>query len=320
MKQLFLSSDWGTSSFRLRLVNAGAAAVLAELSTDDGVLKTHTEWKQQGSHDETRLGFYRAVLSAGIAKLQSHTGETLDSLPIIVSGMASANIGIKELPYKELPVLVDGTNLLTDRMAADKNFEHDILLVSGVCTTNDVMRGEEIQLAGALQDSHTEQVVIFPGTHSKHVHIAGGQIQKISTYMTGEFFELLSQKSILAGSVEQDRGVAAGSSNEAFCKGVEAGRDHSLLHSGFMVRINQLFGLLSKAENYYYLSGLLIGTEMKELAGNHLPVTIVADRDLRTWYALAAEVLGIQQPALVEANHAIVTGHTAIYKTHLAGS
>jgi 2-dehydro-3-deoxygalactonokinase len=317
MKQLFLGCDWGTSSFRLRLVDAATLYVLAEMATDDGILKTYTTWKQQGWPGDTRLDFYRAVLSAGIGTLQLQVDDELNFLPIIISGMASANIGMKELPYKELPVFTDGTNLFTDTIPATENFTHDIVLVSGVRTENDVIRGEEIQLAGALQHSHTEQLVIFPGTHSKHILVANAQIQTITTYMTGEFFELLSQKSILAGSVEPDAGAADGQGKEAFRKGVEAGRDHSLLHSSFRVRTNQLFGHLSKTENYSWLSGLLIGTEMKELVGRDVPVMIVAGSDMQTRYTLAAEMLGLQQPAFADLNQAILQGHTAIYKIHL---
>jgi 2-dehydro-3-deoxygalactonokinase len=315
MKQLFISCDWGTSSFRIRLVNAATHSVLAEMNSDDGILKTHTAWAQQRAAAESRLGFYRNILSAGISSLQSQVADQLALLPIIVSGMASANIGMKELPYKELPVFVDGTNLLIETIPADQSFVHDILLVSGVRTKNDVMRGEETQLAGALKDSRTEQLVIFPGTHSKHIHIADGLIQNITTYMTGEFLELLSRKSILAGSVEPHTGLTEPANKEAFRQGVEAGRDHSLLHSSFMVRTNALFGSLSKTANYDYLCGLLIGTELKEQASIHLPLTIVADTYKQTAYALAAEILGLEQTGLVNIDEAVRDGHIAIYKS-----
>ena len=48
-----------------------------------------------------------------------------------------------------------------------------------------------------------EQVFIFPGTHSKHVTVKNGNVIDIKTYMTGEFFELLSVKSILSATIEK---------------------------------------------------------------------------------------------------------------------
>src|SRR5450432_1404958 len=121
--------------------------------------------------------------------------------------MASSTLGMVELPYKELPFLADGSDLRVETIYANGLFHHDVLLISGARTGDDVMRGEETQLVGcALGAGYAtqagEQVFIFPGTHSKHVVVREGRVIAFKTYMTGEFFELLSKKSILAGDVE----------------------------------------------------------------------------------------------------------------------
>src|SRR5699024_11905408 len=66
------------------------------------------------------------------------------------------------------------------------------------------MRGEETQITGALlaeqDDNHLaqERVMVLPGTHSKWVYIREGVITDFSTHMSGEFFALAMQESILA--------------------------------------------------------------------------------------------------------------------------
>ncbi len=78
------------------------------------------------------------------------------------------------------------------------------------------MRGEETQLIGCLKSGKQDGFFIFPGTHSKHVEVEDGMVKDFKTYMTGEFFELLSQKSILLNSVEENTGeLSAGNINAA---------------------------------------------------------------------------------------------------------
>ncbi len=316
MEQQFLSCDWGTSSFRLRLVDAVDASILAELETADGILKTYLEWQQLQLPGNTRLDFYRSVLGRSIKELTTQVNDPLTGLPVIVSGMASANIGIMELPYKALPVFADGSNLITKMIPADSGFAHHLLLISGIRTDDDVMRGEEIQLAGVVSGNTAEQVFVFPGTHSKHIWVKDGQIKRFSTYMTGEFFELLSRRSILSGSVEEDPGIADQVKTDAFRKGVEAAVNSSLLHTCFTVRTNQLLGGMPKGENYYYLSGILIGNEMQELGNSDIPVTIVANEDKQGYYTLAAEILGLSKVSCQSISTAIVKGHAAMYALH----
>jgi 2-dehydro-3-deoxygalactonokinase len=50
-----------------------------------------------------------------------------------------------------------------------------------------------------------------------------------------------------------------------FRKGVNKAGNADLLNSLFSVRVNQLFNVLNRTQNYYYLSGLLIGTELRNL-------------------------------------------------------
>jgi 2-dehydro-3-deoxygalactonokinase len=149
----FLSCDWGTSAFRLRLVDATTCAVQAEVRGSEGIATTFAAWKAAGAEPQTRAEHYLAVVKKYTRELEEKVELPVSGLPLVVSGMASATIGWRELPYKELPFAVDGSDLRVERIQKTETFPHWIVLISGARTENDIMRGEETQLVGAVAAS-----------------------------------------------------------------------------------------------------------------------------------------------------------------------
>src|SRR5690606_28749987 len=98
----------------------------------------------------------------------------------------------------------------------------------------------ETQLIGCFSsaDQHRpeEQLFIFPGTHSKHVIVRKNKITGFKTYLTGELFNLLSEKSILSASVEKDEGLPNKIKLKSFEKGVTESLTQNVLHHVFLVR------------------------------------------------------------------------------------
>lgn len=306
----FISCDWGTSSFRVRLIETATKRQLAETYSTKGIAATYALWKDQPAAD--RISFYSGVLLQQINILEEQTGDSLDGITIIISGMASATIGMMELPYKPIPYNIKEATPETYLIPATAAFRHDMMLVSGVCSSDDVMRGEETILAGCDFDGgEAEQLFIFPGTHSKHVTVKAGIIQDIKTFMTGEVFDLLSTKSILSTSLEKD---AAYMNDSVFVKGVKDAQNNQLLNNIFHVRTNALFGKGDKKESYHYLSGLLIGEELKNIAQKeYVSVTIVSTGELVYIYGKAMSALGLADIAQQQnADDALIKGHVSI--------
>ena len=306
----FLSCDWGTSSFRIRLVSVPELQVLAEEQSVNGIATTFNLWKEQNANEENRFEFYLSVIKKAVNSLEQQTNDTLKNLPVIISGMASSTIGMMELPYKSLPVNLDGSDLLSKKIDGTDSFSHDIFIISGIRTENDVIRGEETQLAGCT--SVDEGLFIFPGTHSKHILVKEGVAVAFKTYMTGEFFDLVAGKSILASSVK--KASVTESSMQAFDEGVRT-PDLNLLHASFLVRTNQLFNKYSKEENYYYLSGLLIGSELKDLKStNDACIFLVGADELCAYYQRALQVLiPGRTKKTISADEATIKGQYRIY-------
>lgn len=270
MKKYLLSCDWGTSSFRLRVVNVKNHSVAGEVTSPTGIGAAYTAWKEAGGTQiENRVTFFRKILSRQITALSMQTGLVLEGVPVVLSGMASSSIGMQQVAYGGLPFSLDGSQVVSMYFHEEEDFDHEIILVSGVRSDHDVMRGEETQLIGlaaSMDLAGREAIFIFPGTHSKHMFVRDGLLVDFKTFMTGEVFNLMAHHSILKDSIEhyQQPDLSA-EALKAFCEGIRESGSGNILNALFTVRTNQLFDLLDKRPNGMFLSGLLIGHEIRDL-------------------------------------------------------
>lgn len=299
-----LSGDWGTSSFRLRLISLDKGLVLAETREGKGIAALHQEWLQHPAGTIAKADFFRHHLQQAMDRLPIDASAPL---PVILSGMASASIGMLELPYHPLPFDLTKDRFKMELIPADLVCTHPITLVSGLATAHDVMRGEETILLGCDWPAKGETLILFPGTHSKHARIQEGVLVDFKTYMTGEVFELLATKSILSASVSKPSGLVMG---KAFFDGLTASTSDHLLHAAFTVRTNQLFGYATKEENYQYLSGLVIGAELQQMVPLTKQLILVAGNTLAEPYAAAIKALYPSVHLFVQdADQALVKAH-----------
>jgi 2-dehydro-3-deoxygalactonokinase len=305
MTNTFLSCDWGTSQFRLRLASRPGCEVLGEFRSSEGVGRLAA-----ASTSTDRAENFRRALTTGMIAFEKQLSNMASDCPVVISGMASSSIGWTELPYATLPFALDGSDMVwqeVDTLQAKGNL-HRVILLSGVRTEWEMMRGEETQLlglagltaGGVMAD---EAVVILPGTHSKHVHVKGARIIDFATYMTGELFEVLSRHSLLQHSVstpEWNSPQASrleGPAQVGFQEGIEAIRSAPLLQQLFRVRTRQVLHGRDPAENRGFLSGLLIGTEITGLTRSYpgsTPLVLCGGAMLNDLYEIACQALGLR--------------------------
>ena len=310
----FISCDWGTSAFRLRLVDANAKKVLATIKNEQGIAAVYNDWSN--NHPEVdRLQFYSNILADGVQALAQECKRVLEDVTIVISGMASSSIGIMELPYKVLPFCLDGSGVLTEMIPSLPHFQHQLLFISGAKTNEDVMRGEETKLLGCnVEDKPESQLLILPGTHTKHVTVEAGKVTHFKTYMTGELFNLLSTKSVLAASVEKEATTGTNDNKEYFLKGIREAQNNNVLNSTFHVRTFKLFNYHSAQQNYQYLSGLLIGSELKDLlTTTYNCVILVATGVLAPLYREALQALEMEVKREIDADEALIAGQCKMY-------
>ncbi|MBM3441784.1 MAG: 2-dehydro-3-deoxygalactonokinase [Bacteroidetes bacterium] len=301
-KDFLLGCDWGTTTFRLTLCDAETLAVRAEVRSDEGVASTFRDWKESDPGGAvSRERYFRRRLGGHLARLSQSAGMSVEGIPLVVSGMASSSLGMQELPYANLPFSLDGGDAVSRYRVGDGDLPNDILLLSGVRGAADVMRGEETQVLGLMHLLAAKGIrpdrakVLFPGTHCKHIHLEGEAIVSFQTFMTGEVFGILRQHSILADSV--DAAPLTGHSPDAvdaFREGVQTSLESPFLHALFSVRTNQLFDRFDRHLNAYYLSGLLIGSELQSLSeGDDAPIILCSSSHLHDVYRFGLEALGL---------------------------
>ena len=246
MAPALLAVDWGTSALRGALL-AADGTVLAEHAAPRGLLSVPP-------------GGWAAAFEAEFgAWLAAHPG-----LPCLMAGMVGSRQGWVEAPYCACPAnLAD----LAARLCWVQPGR--VAIVPGLSVEvdglPDVMRGEETQVFGALALLGLSQAtLVLPGTHSKWVTVQGGRITHFATHMTGEVYALLRQQSILARTLPADDAAWVA---EAFDRGVaQAQAPGGLLHHLFAVRALSLFDRHDGPWLASYLSGLLIGDELRAQA------------------------------------------------------
>ena len=267
-----IAVDWGTSSLRgARLDESGR--VLEEKGAPLGILNVPN-------------GDFAGVFEAQFADWMKPGTRCL------ISGMAGSRQGWAEAPYVTCPAGPDELARHLHWIERDR-----IALVPGLSDTQgdvpDVMRGEEVQIFGAMRLAGlADGLFVLPGTHSKWATVRGGKVMGFRTFMTGEVYGLFAQHSILARTLDANAPL----DKAAFRRGVaRAGDGEGLLHNAFGVRALGLFGRLSPAESASYLSGLLIG---EELGQQPLPsdgeVIVIGASALVARYALALGERGVK--------------------------
>lgn len=279
----FLSCDWGTTRFRLRV--ADGFRLGPGITSDEGAAALAAR-----SKPEDRPAAFRDALARGIRVLCRRTG-LRENLPVVISGMAGSSIGWKELPYARLPFRLDGRDTVWEEVAPR------VFLVSGLRDREDVLRGEETQALGAaaLDGSWAdgEAVLVLPGTHSKHLRVRRRRVLGFRTFMTGELFDVVGRASVLRHSVD----VEAPWRKRDFGEGVRRGAREPLSVALFRVRARQLLRGTGSGANAWFLSGVLVGAEMAALseAGRHVRIIVAAEGRLGTAYRAAAEALGLSR-------------------------
>ena len=316
----FLSVDWGSSNLRVRLVERSGGGVLAETASDRGAAVV-----ADGCEPDARADAFAAALADALGALESAAGRSLAGLPAVLSGMVTSSYGWCELPYAALPFPLDGSGLVSrERTAPDGRALH---FLSGVRDARDVMRGEEVQLAGLFDapewsELREDCIVLMPGTHSKHVRVRDGAVETFKTYMTGELYALLRRHSVLRHTLGQTGGTADENGMQAFREGRALGAAEGAAGGLFRVRAQGLLEILSPDENACFLNGLLLGDELRDplLGGSAAPIVLCAGPALSSWYAAALREAGLNERARVvppaEVETLTARGHRAGLARH----
>jgi 2-dehydro-3-deoxygalactonokinase len=272
---ILLACDWGTTNLRAWTLDAEG---------------------QVAESREFPLGVSRLAAGEAERRFQAEVRPAFkaEKLPAILCGMIGSNLGWRPVPYADCPAgLTDLGGGLTE-VAPNVRIAPG-LRCEGLAGAPDVMRGEETQILGWLEQ-HSERrrgriVLCHPGTHAKWVLIEDGRIVRFVTAMTGELFAVLSQHSVLKSDAAPD-------DEAAFDAGLAAAGDGAALAARlFTARARVVGGSAPPESTRSYLSGLLIGAEVaavpQQLGERPEHVALLGDAVLCARYRRALERTGM---------------------------
>jgi len=289
-KSMLIAVDWGTSHLR---------AYLCQSDRMERAKLTLLDTKVGAGVSKVEHGFEHELFS-----LIQPWLDIYDDVKIVMSGQIGSSIGWQETEYLSCPVTPAdvATKCLTFDVRAKS-----LAIIPGVTCKHDngirdVMRGEELQVLGWLQLSENhktgEHLICLPGTHTKWVKVSDGKILVFKTALTGELFDLLSNQSVLIQEQSEEFDFTAFEEGVSFTLNSGNG---SFSHGLFSVRSKQLFKELTPTQSQSYLSGVLIGSDVRaalnanewELDSQSV-VSIVGSSQLTKCFAMALKQAGIK--------------------------
>ena len=280
----FIAVDWGTTNRRGYLISADGTCT-DEMEDDQGILSVEPG------------GF-----PAAVQEIRDRLGDK----PLLMAGMIGSNRGWVEAPYVTCPA---GPTDLAERLIWAE--EGRAAIVPGLSYVGDdsadVMRGEEVQILGAIAAGLVPEscLICHPGTHNKWINVGGGCIMSFRTVMTGEMFNLLKEHSILADLLS-----LPATTGDAFHSGVRRGLSHDGLTAVlFSVRARVLLGQAKREDAASYTSGLLIGSDIR-IGLREAPeaeVIVMGRPELTGLYAAALTEAG-QEAREIDGEEAFLAG------------
>jgi 2-dehydro-3-deoxygalactonokinase len=295
----FVGVNWGSTNFRAFLIGADGAAI-DEFAAPAGVVALDREGMA--------------------ATMNDLAARWPDRGPVYASGMIGSNVGWTEVPYAGAPA---GCADLAGAAVSTRIGDVPLHIVPGIACRRsfdgepDILRGEEIELMGLAVLRAADGWVALPGTHTKWARLEQGRVVDFFTSMSGEIFDRLTAKGLLAS-------IVAGEAFDGpvFQKGVATGRARRLSLGTllFGARAQVVRGTLAKPDAASYIRGLLIGSEIADAMAvyptlGERVIPLIGNAALCRLYASALRSAGISSE-LVESRAACLRGFRALHEMH----
>jgi len=296
----YIAIDWGSTNLRGYFIE------------NDTVINTYSS--EKGVKNIVNKTAYITILKDLIS-----TFNASENTPILLSGMVGGAAGWIDTTYINCPFSLSYTSKHLIPIE-NKDINNPVYIYPGLCINNKeedkygVMRGEEIQLIGALKKEGYD-LLILPGTHSKWIHILNKDstpiIDSFSTVMTGELYEVLLHNSLL-GMVEDKKIFSL----TGFNKGLQKAKDSdAIIESLFSTRAKLLLSGIDKTEVPGYLSGMLIGNEVKSQLAQikaDKKIGVVANKHLSELYQLVFQSFNLNNVNFLDVQEVTIQGYNTI--------
>ncbi len=186
-------------------------------------------------------------------------------------GMIGSKNGWQETSYLPLPTKIATIYQKSLSFLVEKII---IKIIPGLASYSpanpNVMRGEETPLLGLLnKEPLFKGWVCIPGTHSKWIKVRDGKVINFYTFLTGDLFSAISQATILKFNLPENHSInfSKKKEKEELQQGITEGlnSNYSFFKNLFHLRSKSLLQNQDSVLAYCFLSGLLVGEEIKSI-------------------------------------------------------
>lgn len=253
----YIVLDGGTTNTRLYLVCGKT------LDTEKLLVGSDSMESKERLRGAIRKGLEDLLHRNGVCERDVHC--------ILASGAITSELGLYVVPHIFAPAGVGELHDNMCRVSFPEITAIPFVFIPGVrvcgddLMLSDMMRGEETELYGLMEEPESDCLYVFPGSHNKLVTVdKTGGITGIRTMLTGEMLAALAQHTVLKAAVDLS---CAEICEKSLLKGYECCQQLGINAALFKVRVMKKRFELPADEVYSYFLGIVLHGDVKSILG-----------------------------------------------------
>ena len=226
---------------------------------------------------ENRGEYIGAIKSAIDEIISRNEPESIEK--ILASGMITCEFGLCNLSHIKTPAGLDELHNAMYETTISEISDIPFVFMRGVkldgedINSFDMMRGEETELMGIMEEEYGECIYVLPGSHSKVIKTdKQGYIVSFSTMLTGEMIASLSQHTILKDAVDLS---VSNINSEYLLNGYEYAKSAGINKALFKVRILKNIFNCSKEDVYSFFMGIILCNEILDIINEEAQTVVL---------------------------------------------
>ncbi|MBQ7399786.1 MAG: 2-dehydro-3-deoxygalactonokinase [Clostridia bacterium] len=265
----YITIDGGTSSTRVNILKNGEILDTVKLNIGARACMGNREKYE----NEIKSAIDEIVARNNISGIKR----------ILASGMITSEFGLCNLPHINVPAGLSELHQAMYETTINEISDIPFVFMRGVKLDGqdidncDMMRGEETELMGIMQEKYGECIYVLPGSHSKIIKTDNhGRIISFSTMLTGEMIASLSQGTILKDAVD----LSVSKINAQYLlKGYEYTESAGINKALFKVRILKNKFDCSKEEVYSFFMGIVLCNEILNIIKDETETVVLGGKE-----------------------------------------
>ncbi len=211
---------------------------------------------------------FKEKIKKGINNIISKNGiDKNDITAILASGMITSEHGLTKVPHIAAPVGIKELHSGLVKVFINEICDIPFYFIPGIIFKNgeletDMMRGEETEALGLLDNYSSDCAFLLPGSHSKLITFDNnGLFEKIKTFLSGEMIYAIANDTILKSSINI---MQNDFDSEYLIKGFEAAKC-GLNQALFKIRILDSVYNAGPISCYSFFIGAILADEITAL-------------------------------------------------------